>query len=110
MCSPCVMLRGPRGSAMIVGGSDVVPQTEFTHFHNLKALAPEKCQPFDKNRQGLVVGAGAGVLILETLEHAKKRGANIYAEIKGYGLSSDGYHMTAPHPKGEGAIRDRKSV
>lgn len=91
--------------AMIVGGSDVVPQTEFTHFHNLKALAPEKCQPFDKNRQGLVVGAGAGVLVLESLELASKRDAQIYAEIKGYGLSSDGYHMTAPHPNGEGAVR-----
>ena len=105
MCWAFDMLQDQKVSAMIVGGSDVVPQTEFTHFHNLKALAPEKCQPFDKNRQGLVVGAGAGVLILETLEHAKKRGANIYAEIKGYGLSSDGFHMTAPHPKGEGAIR-----
>ena len=90
---------------MVVGGSDVVPQTEFTHFHNLKALAPEKCQPFDKNRQGLVVGAGAGVLILESLEMASKREAKTYAEIKGYGLSSDGYHMTAPHPSGEGAAR-----
>ncbi|HHT9135097.1 MAG TPA: beta-ketoacyl-[acyl-carrier-protein] synthase family protein [Candidatus Avalokitesvara rifleensis] len=105
MCWAFDMLQDQKVDAMIVGGSDVVPQTEFTHFHNLKALAPEKCQPFDKNRQGLVVGAGAGVLILETLEHAKKRGANIYAEIKGYGLSSDGFHMTAPHPKGEGAIR-----
>lgn len=105
MCWAFDMLQDQKVDAMVVGGSDVVPQTEFTHFHNLKALAPEKCQPFDKNRQGLVVGAGAGVLILETLEHAKKRGANIYAEIKGYGLSSDGFHMTAPHPKGEGAIR-----
>lgn len=105
MCWAFDMLQDRKINAMIVGGSDVVPQTEFTHFHNLKALAPEKCQPFDKNRQGLVVGAGAGVLILETLEHARKRGASIYAEIKGYGLSSDGFHMTAPHPKGEGAIR-----
>ncbi|MEE9583899.1 MAG: beta-ketoacyl-[acyl-carrier-protein] synthase family protein [Candidatus Brocadiales bacterium] len=105
MCWAFDMLQEQKVDAMIVGGSDVVPQTEFTHFHNLKALAPERCQPFDKNRQGLVVGAGAGVLVLETLKHATKRGANIYAEMKGYGLSSDGYHMTAPHPKGEGAIR-----
>lgn len=105
LCWALDMLEECRVNAMIVGGSDVVPQTEFTHFHNLKALAPERCQPFDKNRQGLVVGAGAGVLILETLEHASRRGANIYAELKGYGLSSDGYHMTAPHPKGQGAMR-----
>ncbi|HHT9119517.1 MAG TPA: beta-ketoacyl-[acyl-carrier-protein] synthase family protein [Candidatus Hypogeohydataceae bacterium YC41] len=98
-------IREGKVDAMVVGGSDVVPQTEFTHFHNLKALAPEKCQPFDKNRQGLVVGAGAGVLILESLEMASKREAKTYAEIKGYGLSSDGYHMTAPHPSGEGAAR-----
>ncbi len=94
-----------RVDAVVVGGSDVVPQTEFTHFHNLKALAPERCQPFDKNRQGLVIGAGAGVLILEDLELAHKRDSKIYAEVKGYGLSSDGYHMTAPHPTGEGAVR-----
>lgn len=105
LCWAFDILQEGKVDIMVVGGSDVVPQTEFTHFHNLKALAPERCQPFDKNRQGLVVGAGAGVLILETLESAKRRGANIYAEIKGYGLSSDGYHMTAPHPQGEGAIR-----
>ncbi|MCQ4573976.1 MAG: beta-ketoacyl-[acyl-carrier-protein] synthase family protein [Candidatus Brocadiales bacterium] len=105
LCWAFDMLQEGKVNAMVVGGSDIVPQTEFTHFHNLKALAPEKCQPFDKNRQGLVVGAGAGMLILETLEHATKRGANTYAEVKGYGLSSDGFHMTAPHPKGEGAIR-----
>jgi 3-oxoacyl-[acyl-carrier-protein] synthase II len=105
LCWAFDILQEGKVDIMVVGGSDVVPQTEFTHFHNLKALAPERCQPFDKNRQGLVVGAGAGVLILETLESAKRRGANIYAEMKGYGLSSDGYHMTAPHPQGEGAIR-----
>ncbi len=105
LCWAFDMLQDGSVDAMVVGGSDVVPQTEFTHFHNLKALAPEKCQPFDKNRQGLVVGAGAGVLILETFEHAKKRDAKIYAEVMGYGLSSDGFHMTAPHPKGVGAIK-----
>ncbi|MFQ5863046.1 MAG: beta-ketoacyl-[acyl-carrier-protein] synthase family protein [Candidatus Brocadiales bacterium] len=110
LCWAFDILQEHKANAMVVGGSDVVPQTEFTHFHNLKALAPEKCQPFDKNRQGLVVGAGAGVLILETLELATKRGANIYAELKGYGLSSDGFHMTAPHPKGEGAIRAMESA
>ena len=98
-------IREGKVDAMIVGGSDAMPQTEFTHFHNLKSLAPERCQPFDKNRQGLVVGAGAGVLILESMELAHGRDARIYAEVKGYGLSSDGYHMTAPHPSGEGPVR-----
>lgn len=90
---------------VLVGGGDMIPQTEFTHFHNLKALAPERCQPFDKNRQGLMIGEGAGVLIMERDEFAKKRGAAIIAGMAGYGLSCDGFHMTAPHPEGEGAVK-----
>ncbi len=89
---------------MLVGGGELIPQTEFTHFHNLKALAPEKCQPFDKERKGLVIGEGAGIMVLETLDSATKRNAEIYAELKGYGMSCDGHHMTAPHPTGAGAI------
>jgi 3-oxoacyl-[acyl-carrier-protein] synthase II len=89
---------------MLVGGGELIPQTEFTHFHNLKALAPEKCQPFDKDRKGLVIGEGAGIMVIETLDFASKRNANIYAELKGYGMSCDGHHMTAPHPEGAGAI------
>jgi 3-oxoacyl-[acyl-carrier-protein] synthase II len=90
---------------VMVGGGDMIPQTEFTHFHNLKALAPERCQPFDKNRQGLMIGEGAGILIMERYEFAKNRGATIIAEMAGYGLSCDGFHMTAPHPEGDGAVK-----
>ena len=89
---------------MLVGGGELIPQTEFTHFHNLKALAPEKCQPFDKDRKGLVIGEGAGIMVIETLDFASKRNANIYAELNGSGMSCDGHHMTAPHPEGAGAI------
>lgn len=89
---------------MLVGGGELIPQTEFTHFHNLKALAPEKCQPFDKERKGLVIGEGAGIMVLETFDSASRRNAEIYAELKGYGMSCDGHHMTAPHPEGAGAI------
>jgi len=90
---------------MMVGGGELIPQTEFTHFHNLKALAPEKCQPFDRDRKGLVIGEGAGIMVMETLDFASKRDANIYAELRGYGMSCDGHHMTAPHPEGTGAIK-----
>jgi 3-oxoacyl-[acyl-carrier-protein] synthase II len=90
---------------VMVGGGDMIPQTEFTHFHNLKALAPEKCQPFDKNRQGLMIGEGAGILVMERYDFARKRGAPIIAEMRGYGLSCDGFHMTAPHPEGDGAVK-----
>lgn len=98
------LIRHGKVDAMMVGGTETVNQTEYTHFHNVKALSPDRCKPFDKNRNGLLIGEGAGILILESLESASKRGANIYAELKGVGLSCDGFHMTAPHPEGAGAV------
>ena len=84
----------------VVGGADSFSKVAFCGFHRLYAVAPEKCQPFDKNRKGMLVGEGAGILVLEPIESALERKANIYAEILGYGISCDAYHMTASHVEG----------
>ena len=97
---------------MLTGGSEacIVP-VGIAGFAAMRALSvrndePERAsRPFDKDRDGFVMGEGAGVIILEEYEHAKKRGANIYCEVTGYGLTSDAYHMSAPSPDGEGAAR-----
>lgn len=94
------MLQTGRADKMMVGGSDDFSYVSFTGFNQLGAVAPEKCQPFDKNRKGMMVGEGAGIMILELLEDALKRKAKIYAEILGYGLSCDAYHMTNPRSEG----------
>jgi len=85
---------------MIVGGSDAFSYLSFTGFNQLGAVAPERCQPFDKNRKGMMVGEGAGIMILELLEDALKRKAKIYVEILGYGLSCDAHHITNPCSEG----------
>lgn len=90
-------IRAGRASVVIAGGADAFSRIAFTGFGRLLALAPQKCQPFDKNRQGIVVGEGAGFLVLESLEHARGRGARVHAELLGYALSCDAHHMTIPH-------------
>jgi 3-oxoacyl-[acyl-carrier-protein] synthase II len=100
---------------MITGGAEAtVTPMAIGGFANMKALSernesPESAsRPFDATRDGFVMGEGAGILILEELEHALKRGATIYAEIVGYGATGDAYHLTAPAPDGEGAQRAMK--
>jgi 3-oxoacyl-[acyl-carrier-protein] synthase II len=93
---------------MLAGGSDAFSRITYTGFARLGAIAPERCQPFDKNRRGMIPGEGAAVLILEPLERAVKRGARIYAELAGYGLSCDASHMTAP--QGGGAVRAMRAA
>jgi 3-oxoacyl-[acyl-carrier-protein] synthase II len=108
----CNIIRRGQADAMITGGVEsVITPTCIAGFNAMKALstrnqAPEKAsRPFDRDRDGFVVGEGAGILILEELHHALERGARIYAEMAGYGMSGDGYHMTAPAPDGDGMAR-----
>lgn len=96
----CDLIRAGRVDIVLAGGVDAFSRLAFTGFNRLYAVAPEKCQPFDKNRKGMMVGEGAGIVVLETLESALKRKAEIHAEILGYGLSCDAYHMTAPEANG----------
>lgn len=97
--------------AIIAGGSEAsICKASMAGFENMKALSSETDRtrasiPFDKERSGFVMGEGAGVVILEELEHALKRNAHIYAEVIGYGATSDGYHITSPDPNGDGASR-----
>jgi 3-oxoacyl-[acyl-carrier-protein] synthase II len=94
------LLQLGKADIVIAGGTDAFSYLAFTGFNQLGAVAPEKCQPFDKNRKGMMVGEGAGVLVIETLESAMERNAPIYAELLDYGLSCDAYHMTNPQVEG----------
>ncbi len=106
-----IIQRG-EAEAMVTGGCEAtITPTSLAGVCSARALStrndePEKAsRPFDKNRDGFVMGEGGGILIHEELEHAKKRGARIYAELLGFGMTGDAYHMTSPAPKGEGAAR-----
>lgn len=103
---------------MVAGGAEAaICRLGVAGFANAKALSTgyndrptEASRPWDKGRDGFVIGEGAGIVMLEEYEHAKKRGAKIYAEIKGYGLSGDAYHVTAPAPDGSGGYRAMKGA
>lgn len=84
----------------IAGGVDHLNETAYTTFHCLGALSETSCKPFDKRRDGITVGEGAGFLVLESLEHARNRRAKIFAEVKGYDISCDAYHLTTPDAEG----------
>ena len=99
------LLRAGRVDAMLAGGADAFSRITYMGFARLGAIAKERCQPFDKNRKGMVPGEGAAVLVLEPADRAAARGAKVYAEVLGYGLSCDAHHMTAAHPEGQGAMR-----
>ncbi|MGY4689628.1 beta-ketoacyl-[acyl-carrier-protein] synthase family protein [Salibacterium sp. K-3] len=98
------LIEDGKAKVAVVGGADAMSRVIYTTFHRLGALSDQASRPFDKNRDGINVSEGSGVLLLEEYEHAVNRGATIYAEVKGYGLACDAYHRTAPHPEGEGAV------
>ena len=106
------MIQSGEADVVLCGGTEA-PLTElaFAGFCSMKAMSTEKenpsqaCRPFDQRRSGFVMGEGAGILVLESLEHATARGAHIYAELAGYGSSADAYHITTPTPGGAGAIK-----
>ena len=108
------MIKNGYQDIIIAGGTEAsITPIGIAGFTNIKALSQSTDKnrasiPFDKERNGFVMGEGAGILILEELEHAVKRGAHIYAEIVGYGATSDAYHITSPAPDGEGGARAMK--
>lgn len=103
--------RGDCDVAITGGSESVICPLAVGGFHSMKALStrnddPEAAsRPFDKDRDGFIISEGAGIVLLESLDHAQARGAKIYAELAGYGLSGDGYHMAAPPEDGDGAVR-----
>ena len=96
-------VRSGRYQRVLTGGYDAISELVFVGFDALQAATPEKCRPFDAQRTGMVLGEGAAILALENLEAAQARGANILAEVVGYGLSTDNHHLTQPDPSGSGA-------
>jgi 3-oxoacyl-[acyl-carrier-protein] synthase II len=96
-------VRSGRYQRVLTGGYDALSELVFTGFDSLQASTPEKCRPFDRNRAGMVLGEGAAILALENLDLARKRGAPVLAEIVGYGISTDNFHITQPNPSGVGA-------
>lgn len=89
----------------LAGGVDALTRVCFMGFNALRLLDPEPCRPFSRDRRGMSIGEGAGIVVLEDLAHARARGARPYAELAGYGLTTDAHHMTAPHPDAEGGVR-----
>ena len=110
MIDACMYIQMGKADAIVTGGADAcVTYSGMGGFSGMKALSTRNddpltaSRPFDKDRDGFVMGEGAGALVLESEEHALARGAKIYAEVAGYGMSADAFHLTAPHPEGLGA-------
>jgi 3-oxoacyl-[acyl-carrier-protein] synthase II len=108
-------IRRGRAQVMLAGGADGLTNLSFSGFSVLRAMTRSTCRPFDRERDGLVLGEGAGLLVLEEFEHARRRGARLYGELLGWGTAGDAHHATSPHPEGRGlaaaigsALRDAR--
>lgn len=99
------MIAGGEAEVMVVGGVDPYSRVAHTGFNRLFSMSPDVCRPFDRERRGIILGEGAGVLVLEGEKRARERGAAILARVLGYGLSNDAHHITNPAPSGEGVVR-----
>jgi 3-oxoacyl-[acyl-carrier-protein] synthase II len=93
-------VRSGRLDAALAGGTDALARLTFSGFNALRLMDPEPCRPFDRSRVGMNIGEGAGILVLEEMERARRRGAHIYGELAGYGFACEAYHPTAPEPDG----------
>ena len=98
------LIRAGRADVVVTGAAEMLQELQFSGFVRLAAMAPARCQPFDLNRQGLILGEGAGVLVLESEAHAVRRQASVLAEVGGHGMTCDAYHITRPHPDAAGSI------
>ncbi len=98
-------IRGGHAQHALAGGYDALSQLVFAGFDSLQALSPTTCRPFDAGRDGLTLGEGAGVLALESWDSARRRGAQVLAEVIGYGSTIDTHHLTQPHPEGDAALK-----
>jgi 3-oxoacyl-[acyl-carrier-protein] synthase II len=97
-------------SLALAGGADALTRICFMGFNALRLLDPEPCRPFDRQRRGMSIGEGAAFVVLEDAEHARARGARVYAELAGHGVTTDAFHVTSPHPEGEGMVRAMRAA
>jgi 3-oxoacyl-[acyl-carrier-protein] synthase II len=93
-------IRRGRADVALGGGTDALARLTFTGFNLLQLMDPQPCRPFDRSRRGMNIGEGAGILVLEDLDHARRRGAIIHAEVAGHSLICEAFHPTAPEPEG----------
>jgi 3-oxoacyl-[acyl-carrier-protein] synthase II len=104
------LIANGQASIMLAGGVEPMSRLTYAAFNALKSVDPETCRPFDKNRAGLSLGEAAAIMVMESLDSALERGAKIYGEILGYGITCDSFHMTAPDEQASGAVRSMQAA